>query len=72
VSTWLTVICVIIAPWISILLDPAVRQGDLIPVLYVGLSVQGLGFAKRKMGNLDCDGWNASGSCDSADDRKNH
>lgn len=41
VSTWLTVISVIIAPWISILLDPAVGQGDLIPVLYVGLSVQG-------------------------------
>lgn len=41
VSTWLTVISVTIAPWISILFDPAVGQGDLIPVLYVGLSVQG-------------------------------
>jgi len=41
VSSWLTVACVIIAPWISVLLDPAVRQGDLLPVLYVGLSVQG-------------------------------
>lgn len=41
ISVWITVISVITAPWISILLDPAVRQGDMVPILYVGLSVHG-------------------------------
>lgn len=41
ISTWITVVSVIVAPWASVLLDPFVRQGDLVPVLYVGLSVQG-------------------------------
>jgi diguanylate cyclase (GGDEF)-like protein len=40
IAAWMTAISMIIAPWISILLDPAVRQGDLVPILYVGLSVQ--------------------------------
>lgn len=41
ISVYITVASVMISPWISILFDPAVRQGDLIPILYVGLSVQG-------------------------------
>lgn len=41
ISIYITVAGVIIAPWVSILFDPAVRQGDLVPILYVGLSVQG-------------------------------
>ena len=41
ISVYITVASVMISPWVSILFDPAVRQGDLIPILYVGLSVQG-------------------------------
>ncbi len=41
IAIYITVASVIVSPWVSILLDPAVRQGDLIPILYVGLSVQG-------------------------------
>lgn len=41
ISTLITVISVLLTPWISILFDPLVLQGDLVPILYVGLSVQG-------------------------------
>ena len=41
ISTLITVVSVIVTPWISILFDPLVQNGDLVPVLYVGLSVQG-------------------------------
>ena len=41
ISVYITVASVMISPWVSILFDPAVRQGDLVPILYVGLSVQG-------------------------------
>ena len=40
-STLITVFSVIVTPWISIVFDPLVQQGDLVPILYVGLSVQG-------------------------------
>lgn len=41
ISTLITVASVIATPWISILFDPFVQMGDLVPILYVGLSVQG-------------------------------
>lgn len=41
ISTLITVVSVIVTPWISILFDPLVQKGDLVPILYVGLSVQG-------------------------------
>jgi len=40
-STLITVVSVIVTPWISIIFDPLVQNGDLVPILYVGLSVQG-------------------------------
>ena len=40
VATLLTAICVVFGPWMSILLDPAVRTGDFIPLIYVGMSIQ--------------------------------
>lgn len=39
VSAWLTVAMVVAAPWLSLILDPAVSQGDLMPLSFVGLSV---------------------------------
>lgn len=48
VAVYITVASVIISPWVSILFDPAVRQGDLIPILYVGLSVQGCAVLLRE------------------------
>lgn len=40
ISSFLTVMSVIVTQWISILFDPLVLKGDLVPILYVGLSVQ--------------------------------
>ena len=40
VATLLTTTCMVFGPWTSILLDPAVRAGDFIPLIYVGMSVQ--------------------------------
>ncbi len=40
IAAWMISISIIVAPWISILFDPAVLKGDLMPVLYVGVSVQ--------------------------------
>ena len=34
------VICMVLGPWASILIDPAIRAGDFIPLIYVGMSVQ--------------------------------
>lgn len=48
ISTLITVISIIVAPWISILTDPFVRAGDLVPILYVGLSVQGCAILLRE------------------------
>lgn len=39
VSAWLTVAMVVAAPWLSLILDPAVSKGDLMPLAFVGLSV---------------------------------
>lgn len=39
-ATVLTTICVVLGPWASILIDPAVRAGDFIPLIYVGMSIQ--------------------------------
>lgn len=40
VSTWLTAICMVLGPWASILLDPAVMAGDFVPLIYIGMSIQ--------------------------------
>lgn len=40
VSTWLTAICMVLGPWASIMLDPAVLSGDFVPLIYIGLSIQ--------------------------------
>lgn len=39
-SAWLTTICMVLGPWGSILLDPAVLAGDYLPLIYVGISIQ--------------------------------
>ncbi|MBA4347397.1 MAG: hypothetical protein C0413_00890 [Clostridiales bacterium] len=39
-STWMTAICMVLGPWISILFDPAVVAGDFVPLIYVALSIQ--------------------------------
>jgi len=40
VSTWLTAPCIILGPWLSILLDPSVLNGDFVPLIYVAMSIQ--------------------------------
>lgn len=40
VSTWLTALCMVFGPWLSILLDPAVASGDFVPLIYVAMSIQ--------------------------------
>ena len=40
VSTLFTAVCMVLGPWISILLDPAVLTGDFVPLIYVGMSIQ--------------------------------
>ena len=40
VSTWLTAVCMVFGPWLSILLDPCVAAGDYMPLIYVGMSIQ--------------------------------
>lgn len=39
-STWFTSVCMVLGPWGSILLDPAVFAGDFVPLIYVGMSIQ--------------------------------
>lgn len=39
-STVLTAICMVLGPWLSILLDPTVLTGDFVPLIYVGMSIQ--------------------------------
>ena len=39
-STWLTALCMVFGPWLSILLDPAVSSGDFVPLIYVAMSIQ--------------------------------
>lgn len=39
-STWLTALCMVFGPWLSILLDPAVASGDFVPLIYVAMSIQ--------------------------------
>lgn len=38
-SAWITVAMVVAAPWLSLMLDPGVGQGDLMPLSFVVLSV---------------------------------
>ncbi len=38
-SAGLTVLCTVIGPWGSILLDPAIIQGDFVPLTYITLSI---------------------------------
>lgn len=40
VSTWLTALCMVFGPWLSILLDPTVLAGDFVPLIYIGMSIQ--------------------------------
>jgi diguanylate cyclase (GGDEF)-like protein len=39
-SAWLTTVCMVLGPWFSILLDPAVVAGDFVPLVYIGISIQ--------------------------------
>ena len=39
-STWLTSICMVFGPWLSILIDPTVINGDFVPLIYVAMSIQ--------------------------------
>lgn len=39
-SAWITALCMILGPWVSILLDATVAVGDFVPLVYVGLSIQ--------------------------------
>ena len=39
-AAFLTVLAMVIGPWGSIFLDPAVLRGDIIPMLYITLSIQ--------------------------------
>ena len=40
ISIGLTAFCMVIGPWISILLDPCVGAGDFMPLIYVSMSIQ--------------------------------
>jgi diguanylate cyclase (GGDEF)-like protein len=40
ISAWLTIACMVIGPWGSILLDNSVVNGDYLPLVYIALSVQ--------------------------------
>ncbi|MEI6102082.1 MAG: hypothetical protein WCP73_09605, partial [Eubacteriales bacterium] len=39
-SAFLTIFCMVIGPWLSILLDYSVLHGDFMPLLYISLSIQ--------------------------------
>ena len=39
-SIWLTALCMVLGPWLSILLDPKVLAGDFVPLIYVAMSIQ--------------------------------
>jgi diguanylate cyclase (GGDEF)-like protein len=39
-ASWLTAPCMVIGPWLSILLDPTVLAGDFVPLIYVAMSIQ--------------------------------
>ncbi|MBV5323312.1 hypothetical protein JZU51_00840, partial [bacterium] len=38
-SAGLTVVCAVVAPWGSLLLDPEILNGDFVPLIYVAISV---------------------------------
>jgi diguanylate cyclase (GGDEF)-like protein len=40
VSAWLTIIAMILGPWVSILLDETVIKGDFVPLIFIALSIQ--------------------------------
>jgi len=40
ISTWFTAPCMVLGPWLSILLDPTVLAGDFVPLIYVAMSIQ--------------------------------
>jgi diguanylate cyclase (GGDEF)-like protein len=40
ISTWFTAPCMVLGPWISILLDSNVLAGDFVPLIYVAMSIQ--------------------------------
>lgn len=39
-STWFTAPCMVLGPWLSIVLDPSVLAGDFVPLIYVAMSIQ--------------------------------
>lgn len=51
-STLLTAVCMVIGPWLSILLDPTVLTGDFVPLIYVGMSVQLCSILLRKRATI--------------------
>lgn len=38
-AAMMTVVCAIIGPWVSILMDPSILQGDFVPLTFVTISV---------------------------------
>ncbi len=39
VSAWLTTISVQLGPWVAILLDNSIKEGDFVPLIYITLSI---------------------------------
>ena len=52
ISTLLTAACMVLGPWLSILIDPAVSGGDFVPLIYVGMSVQLCSILLRKRATI--------------------
>jgi diguanylate cyclase (GGDEF)-like protein len=40
ISAYLTIFCITVGPWGSVLLDPSVLNGDIVPLVYLVLSIQ--------------------------------
>lgn len=52
ISAWLTVACVVLGPWGSILLDNTVLSGDLLPLVYLVLSIQLCSFLLSELATI--------------------
>ena len=39
-AAWITMIDMVLAPWISVIMDPEILRGDVIPLTYIVLSIQ--------------------------------
>lgn len=40
ISNIITAVCMVFGPWLSFLLDPTVINGDFVPLIYIGMSIQ--------------------------------